>query len=202
MPRLAAVPWRSALPVLLILLILSGCTGRTARQASPVLPETLPAVGSELRPQMVAVRRPVQCVAYARALSGLPIRGDAWTWWPAADGRYLRNRTPRPGALLVLERTRRLRHGHLAMVTHVLGPRQILVDHANWLNQGRIHRHTPVVDVSPGNDWSLVRVWYIPGNRLGSNSYPAYGFVHPEALTAAAPSPARRNASFPPARKS
>ena len=32
----------------------------------------------------------------------------------------------------------------MAVVTRVIGPREIIVDHANWLNRGRIHFGTPV----------------------------------------------------------
>ena len=134
--------------------------------------------------QMIAAQRPLQCVPHARALSGLAIRGDAWTWWPAAEGRYLRGATPRAGSVLVLMRTDRLRRGHLAVVTRVLGPRKVLAEHANWLNRGMIHRNVPLVDVSPTNDWSQVRLWYVPGNHLGSRTYPAHGFIHPVTLAA------------------
>lgn len=191
MPRLGFGPRSWALFGLVLSLLLTACAGPPARQArlpaapQPRAQQVQPAPAPQPRPQMVAAQRPMQCVTYARHLSGLPIRGDAWTWWRAAEGRYTRNRIPRPGAVLVLERTGRLAYGHLAVVTRVLGPRRILVDHANWLNRGRIHRNAPVVDVSPGNDWSLVRVWYIPGDTLGVSRYPAYGFIHPEALTTA-----------------
>jgi N-acetyl-anhydromuramyl-L-alanine amidase AmpD len=80
---------------------------------------------------------------------------------------------------LVLKRTDHLRYGHVAVVSRVLNSREILVDHANWLNRGRIHKDLAVRDVSPNNDWSVVRVWYAPGNKLGSRRYPAYGFIHP-----------------------
>jgi len=134
--------------------------------------------------EMVEGARPLQCVPHARALSGLPIRGDAWTWWQAADGRYVRGPTPRAGSVLVLKRTNRLRRGHLAVVTQVLGPREVLAEHANWLNRGMIHRNVPLVDVSPANDWSQVRLWYVPGNHLGGRTYPAHGFIHPVTLAA------------------
>ncbi|MEE8227434.1 MAG: CHAP domain-containing protein, partial [Kiloniellales bacterium] len=140
-------------------------------------------------PHILTASRPLQCVPYTRALTGLPIRGHAWTWWPAAEGHYLRSRQPRPGAVLVLRRTARLRYGHLAVVTRVINSRQVLVDHANWLNRGRIHRYAPVIDVSPSNDWSAVRVWYIPGNTLGARTYPAHGFIHPVRIAAAPGAP-------------
>jgi hypothetical protein len=32
----------------------------------------------------------LQCVPYARAQSGIEIRGNAGTWWAQAEGRYAR----------------------------------------------------------------------------------------------------------------
>lgn len=43
-----------------------------------------------------------------------------------------------------------------------------------------------MVDVSPGNDWSLVRVWYPPVSGLGQTNYPTFGFIHGGRLMAAA----------------
>jgi len=40
--------------------------------------------------------------------SGIALRGDAWTWWDAAAGRYERGHAPRSGSVLVLSRTSRL----------------------------------------------------------------------------------------------
>lgn len=111
------------------------------------------------------------CVPYARARSGIDLSGDAWQWWEAAaqSGRYDRSRNPRTGAVLVFMRTSRNRTGHLSVVTRVVSSRES-VDHANWgfrPGRGRIARDQPVVDVSPNNDWSLVRVWYPPVTRWG-----------------------------------
>jgi hypothetical protein len=56
------------------------------------------------------------------------------------------------------------------------------VDHANWASgaaKGRIATAQRVVDVSPRNDWSQVRVWYPRVNDFGATTYPARGFVHP-----------------------
>jgi hypothetical protein len=161
-------------------LLLAACASPSREVAAPA--HTV--VSTHGSAEMVAAARPLQCVPHARALSGLPIRGDAWTWWPAADGHYLRGRTPRVGSVLVLKRTDRLRRGHLAVVTRVLGPREVLAEHANWLNRGMIHRNVPLVDVSPANDWSQVRLWYVPGNRLGGRTYPANGFIYPAGLSA------------------
>ena len=134
---------------------------------------------SRPRPAILSAGRHLECVPYTRRLSGLSIRGDAWTWWIKATGRYERAQTPRPGAAMVLSKTRRLRYGHLAYVAEVLNEREVLVHHANWLNRGRIHRYTPVRDISKNNDWSVVQVWYTPGQRYGSGRYPIYGFIYP-----------------------
>ena len=54
-----------------------------------------------------------------------------------------------------------------------------------------------VVDVSAGNDWSEVRVWYPPVNQLGIHAYAAHGFIHakrpatPQELARATPAAAR-----------
>ena len=68
----------------------------------------------------------------------------------------------------------------IAVVTKILNEREILVDHANWLNNERIHLATPVIDVSPDNDWSAVRVWYTPGAQYGAHVYPLSGFIYPD----------------------
>ena len=131
-------------------------------------------------PRMVAAGGFLQCVPYARRLTGLEIRGDAWTWWQTAASRFERDSRPAIGSILVLRKTGRLRYGHLSVVTGLVSNREILVEHANWLNRGRIHKDIPVRDVSPNNDWSAVRVWYVPGQTLGARTYPAHGFIHPQ----------------------
>ncbi len=128
--------------------------------------------------KIVSASRPLQCVPYARKISGIPIRGDAWTWWRSAKGRFDRGQEPRVGAVLVMKKTDRLRLGHLAVVRRIVDERTIVVDQANWLNRGRIHLNTAVLDVSPKNDWSAVRVWYTPGGRFGSGTYAAQGFIY------------------------
>ena len=138
-----------------------------------------PPAGIGRQARILTPSAPTQCVPYARVVSGIPIRGDAWTWWRTAQGRYRRSSRPAVGSVLALKRTRRLRLGHVAVVRRIVNNRIIVVDHANWLNRGRVHRATPVIDVSAANDWSAVRVWYTPGRKLGARTYPAYGFVHP-----------------------
>jgi len=131
----------------------------------------------------------VSCVPYARERAGLPINGDAWQWWQAADGRYERSRRPQPGSVLVFQRTSRNPQGHVAVVSRVVSAREIRVDHANWGTgraRGQIARDQPVMDVSPRGDWSLVRVWYPPADDFGGSTFPTYGFIHGRMLVASA----------------
>lgn len=148
--------------------------------ASPVLADSMPLKA----PSISRPRGGLQCVPYARDLSNIQIRGDAWTWWASAKGRYRRGHKPAQRAVLVFKRRGNSR-GHLAVVTHIVDDRVIIASHANWLNRGRIHHNTPIRDVSPNNDWSSVQVWYIPGRHYGTRRYRTYGFIYP-ALEAAA----------------
>lgn len=165
---MVAGAWRVL--ALLVLLPLAGCG--TSRAPSP------PGVRADSW----------SCVPYARARAGFDLRGNAWEWWEAADGRYDRGRAPRRGSALVLMRTSRLPQGHVAVVARVVSAREIRVDHANWASgaaKGRVARDQAVHDVSAGNDWSLVRVWYPRVNDYGATNYPSYGFIHGGTLTAA-----------------
>ncbi len=118
------------------------------------------------------------CVPYARAVSGIELSGDAWQWWDEAAGRYPRAHSPAVGAVLVFAPHGSMRAGHLAVVTALDGPRRILVTQSNWLPY-RIEHDQPVIDVSPYNDWTAVRVWYEPVHELGITVYPTYGFILP-----------------------
>ena len=124
---------------------------------------------------------PLQCVPYARRISGIPIYGDAWTWWQQAAGRYERGDAPQPGAVLVLDGYAGPRRAHLAVVRAVISDREIRVDHANWLDQGNIHLDDPVMDVSTGNDWSEVRVFNLAAGAWGTRHYHVRGFIGPGA---------------------
>lgn len=143
-----------------------------------------PPVDSGYGPRVLPDTPPQQCVPFARSASGIEIYGDANTWWVQAEGRYPRSQTPAPGSVLVMRGYNDHTRGHVAVVTVVLSERQILVDQANWLNQGEISLAVPVYDVSPNNDWTEVRVWYIPNNAWGGRTYQADGFIHPFALGA------------------
>lgn len=151
---------------------------------SPVAAAPVAAVKPEqnkpANPRIVRGTPGLQCVPYAREQSGIPIRGDAWSWWAKAKGKYERSSRPAVGAVLVVGRTSKNKYGHLAVVTRIVSDREIIVNHANWLNKGRIHLDTPVRDVSPGNDWSQVKFWYTPGNIMGRSTYPVTGFIYPK----------------------
>lgn len=123
-------------------------------------------------------RRPLQCVPYARNLAKIQIRGNAWTWWDQAAGLYPRSAHPRAGAVMVLKKKNATSLGHVAVVEEVIDNRTVLVNHANWLNRGRVHKHMPVIDVSENNDWSAVRFWNGDGGHFGGNVYHPYGFIH------------------------
>lgn len=158
------------------------------RRSLLALPMLMSACAARPPVQEVAVTSPpvdsrlLYCVPYARERSALDIRGDGWQWWEAAIGRYARARRPEPGGVLVFNKTARLRDGHVSVVARVVGEREIRVDHANWDAQrggGPITLDQPVVDVSAGNDWTAVRVWYPPANILGNTVFPTAGFILP-----------------------
>ncbi len=130
--------------------------------------------------------QPLQCVAYARARAGISIYGDAWTWWGQAAGRYARGYTPMPGAVMVLDGYAGPERAHLAYVRRVVSSREIRVDHANWLDRGNIHLDDPVLDVSPDNDWSEVRVFNLEAGGWGGHVYDVRGFIGPADDMAAA----------------
>lgn len=125
----------------------------------------------------------IQCVPYARELSGINLKGDAWQWWNAASGVYDRGRAPKDGAVLVFNRQGSMRHGHVSVITRVISSRLVLVDHANWApartsGRGEITTAVPVLDVSAKNDWSQVRVWFHPAADFGSRVYRTDGYVY------------------------
>ena len=126
----------------------------------------------------------LQCVPFARAASGIELKGNAANWWDAAEGVYERGSRPEPGSVLNFRSTGHMRLGHVAVVTAVNGGREIEIEHANWAgpgaNKGGISRGIPVVDVSEANDWSSVRVGLGRSGEYGS-TYPTYGFIYDRA---------------------
>jgi surface antigen len=123
------------------------------------------------------------CVAYARAMTGIQIDGNAGMWWSHAAGRYERGQEPKIGAILAFRSSGRMRSGHVAVVTGIMGPREILVDHANWV-RGRVSRAMLAVDTSPRNDWTSVRVVEARAEARGARDNPTFGFIYPRTLPA------------------
>ena len=124
----------------------------------------------------------LQCVPYARQLSGVQIYGNANTWWSQAKGRYARGSSPRKGAVMVFKPHRNMRLGHVAYVSKVVDSRRVLLSHSNWSEingrRGQIERNVPAIDVSPNNDWSEVRVWYHSIQAPGGTHWPLNGFIY------------------------
>jgi surface antigen len=121
------------------------------------------------------------CVAFAREATGVRLDGNAASWWPHAEGRYERGQHPSVGAVLVFKPYGRMHVGHVAVVSRVNGPREILVDQANWV-RGRVTRAMAVLDASPHNDWTAVRVQF--GGSWGTRENPTFGFIYPRTLPA------------------
>lgn len=128
-----------------------------------------------------------QCAPFAREVSGIEIRGNADTWWGQAAGRYERGNIPRVGAVVAFAATGRMRVGHVAMVSRIVGDREVLLTHANWSRPGRIETDVRAVDVSAAGDWSEVKVWYAPQGGLGTSSYPVRGFIYSDHAPHATP---------------
>lgn len=123
----------------------------------------------------------MQCVPYVRTHSAIDIHGDAYTWWEKAAGVYQRSAAPTQGAVMVMVGYAGKHRAHVAVVRRVVTPREIRIDHANWLNDGAIYVNDPVVDVSADNDWSQVKVWNIRLGSWGTKTYTLKGFIGPGA---------------------
>ena len=122
----------------------------------------------------------ISCVPFARNDSGILVPGNAWQWWENAAGVYARGRVPETGSVLTFRANGRMRLGHVAVVSRVINPREVEVEHANWTGSGMrggVARHVPVVDVSEANDWTAVRVGLGRTGEFGS-VYPTYGFIY------------------------
>jgi hypothetical protein len=126
---------------------------------------------------------PIQCVPYARQVSGIELYGDAHTWWgqAAQDPRYQRSQTPKTGSVVVLARTPQMTSGHVAVVRRVVGARHIDVAHSNWGNDRNTRRYVyermRAEDASVNNDWSRIRFW---NHHIGAfgQPYEVWGFIH------------------------
>ena len=144
----------------------------------------------------------LQCVPYAREVSGIQIYGDAWTWWDQAEGRYARGHTPRVGAVMAFQPYGNMTLGHVAAISRVIDSRTVLLRHANWSpidgRRGQVENDVRAVDVSPDNDWSQVRVWYAPIQNLGTTAWPVAGFIYPSSSARPAFQLARADAPVAP----
>lgn len=124
----------------------------------------------------------LQCVPYAREVSGIEIFGDAHTWWDQAEGRYKRGHKPKVGAVMAFRPSGNMTLGHVAAVSKVVDQRTVLLRHANWSpidgRRGQIENDVKAIDVSPENDWSEVRVWYAPLHDIGTTAWPVEGFIY------------------------
>jgi hypothetical protein len=140
----------------------------TAMASAPAAPVT---------PSVLEPLKRLSCVPYARLRSGLQIFGDAKTWWAKAKSLYAQVAAPVSQAVMVFSGSNRIARGHVAVVTQVISPREIKVDHANWQNRGEIYLNMPVLDVSQNNDWSEVRVWNMHTNSFGTHVYKISGFI-------------------------
>ena len=137
----------------------------------------------------------LQCVPYARQVSGIRIFGDAYRWWDQAEGRYARGSSPRIGAVMAFRPHGNMRLGHVAAVSQIVDSRTVLLRHANWSpingRRGQIEDDVRAVDVSPGNDWSAVRVWFGPTQALGTTHWPVRGFIYNRPVNNERDGPAR-----------
>jgi len=132
----------------------------------------------------------LQCAPFARMFSGIQLFGAAASWWSQAVGRYLRGSTPQIGSVMVFKAIGSMRSGHVATVTDIVSDRVIKITHANWSiidgRRGQVERDVTVVDASADNDWSKVKVWFAPIQKVGNTAYPVNGFIYNKGSQAAA----------------
>jgi surface antigen len=122
----------------------------------------------------------ISCVPYAREVSGIMVSGNAWRWWNNAAGAYARGNQPEAGSVLNFRANSRMPLGHVAVVSHIINAREIVVDQANWggsAMRGSVSHNVAIVDVSEANNWSAVRVALGRDGGFGS-VYPTYGFIY------------------------
>lgn len=124
----------------------------------------------------------ISCVPYARQATGMAISGNGGQWWSNAAGLYARDNRPEVGAIMAFRSSGGMRAGHVAVVERVISSREVLIHHANWggpgIRRGSIMRGVSVVDASPNNDWTQVRVQVGYSNENYGRTYPTYGFIH------------------------
>jgi hypothetical protein len=137
-------------------------------------------IGTPILP--VAVTSGLSCVPFARMATGMNISGDARLWWYNAAGSYARGQQPERGSVLAFAASGGMSRGHVAVVSRVVNPRTILIDHANWagpgIRRGTVMRGVTVVDVSDRNDWTAVRVQTGWDSDTFGRTYATYGFIY------------------------
>lgn len=124
----------------------------------------------------------ISCVPYARSVTGMEISGNGGNWWENAAGRYARGQRPQIGSILSFPSSGGMRSGHVAVVSRVLQPRMIEIDHANWggpgIRRGTVMHNVRVIDVSNDNSWTRVRVQVGWDSSTFGREYPTDGFIH------------------------
>jgi len=124
----------------------------------------------------------ISCVPYARAVTGMAVFGNGGDWWANAAGLYERDQRPEPGSVMAFQASAGMSRGHVAVVRRVLGPRDVLIDHANWggpgIRRGSVMHDVAVIDVSERNNWTAVRVQVGYDAGLFGRTYATYGFIH------------------------
>lgn len=124
----------------------------------------------------------LSCVPYVRMATGMTVSGDARMWWHNAAATYARGQTPERGSVLAFMSSGGMSRGHVAVVSRVVNPRTIEIDHANWagpgIRRGAVMRGVTVVDVSDRNDWTSVRVQVGHNAQNFGRTYPTHGFIY------------------------
>lgn len=152
-------------------------------EARPIAPDPAAASDDDAQVSTRDFALPyIQCVPYARKVSGIQLFGDAHTWWDQAAGHYARGTRPKVGAVIAFRPYGAMKLGHVAAVSRIIDSRTVLLRHANWSpidgRRGQMEDNVRAVDVSPDNDWSEVRVWYAPLGGLGTTHWPVEGFIY------------------------
>lgn len=124
----------------------------------------------------------ISCVPYARSITGMQISGNGGEWWNNSAGRYARGQRPQIGSVLSFRSSGGMRLGHVAVVSRIVQPRVLEIDHANWggpgIRRGTVMRNVRVIDVSDDNTWTRVRVQVGWTSENFGREYPTDGFIH------------------------
>lgn len=119
----------------------------------------------------------VQCAPYAREHSAVNLRGAAASWWGEAQGQYNRTSSPCGGCAGVsIYRQAAIGPCFCGQTGAKFPP---CAGGSRKLGAGEVTHRAPVVDVSPNNNWTRVRVWWSPIHAMGKTVYPVYGFIEP-----------------------